>query len=73
MNENYKLTHELSHVEVTVALNKSCFSEEVRCEILIFLKSREREGRGSKYRQRNGVEPRERCGVMGGYFQDMRN
>lgn len=37
------MTHELSHVEVTVALNKSCFSEEVRCEILIFLKSRERE------------------------------
>lgn len=52
------------------ALDKSCFSEEVRCETLISLKSRERrrQNRGSKYRQGNGVRPGERCGVMRGGF-----
>lgn len=44
-NENYKFTHEFSHVSVTAALGKSCFSEEVRCEMLTSLKSRQRRRR----------------------------
>lgn len=32
-NENYTFTHEFSHVSITVALGKSCLSEEVRCDM----------------------------------------